>query len=127
MLLISHQVSNRPMRDRRLVSMLQVSQADHVTEHVDSIVSDMKVSEFAPTVWVVLLLLSTASSFACAQSSPKDAELAQETQARGYWTDPSTGLIWAGKDNGKEVNWHQATKYCRDLRLAGYSDWRLVS
>ena len=50
-----------------------------------------------------------------------------ETQARGYWTDPSTGLMWARKDNGKDVNWKNAVKYCRDLRLAGYSDWRLAT
>jgi hypothetical protein len=33
--------------------------------------------------------------------------------------------MWAGKDNGKDVNWKNAVKYCRALRLAGYSDWRL--
>jgi hypothetical protein len=53
--------------------------------------------------------------------------LAQETQARGYWADPSTGLMWVGKDNGKDVTWGNAIKYCRDLRLAGYSDWRLAT
>jgi hypothetical protein len=46
---------------------------------------------------------------------------------RGYWVDPSTGLMWAGKDNGKDVNWHKAMKYCRNLSLAGYSDWRLAN
>jgi hypothetical protein len=35
--------------------------------------------------------------------------------------------MWAAKDNGKDVNWHKAIKYCRDLRLAGYSDWRLAT
>lgn len=35
--------------------------------------------------------------------------------------------MWAGKDNGKDVSWHKAMKYCRDLRLAGYSDWRLAT
>jgi hypothetical protein len=50
-----------------------------------------------------------------------------ETQVRGYWTDPSTGLMWAGKDNGKDASWKKAVKYCRDLRLAGYSDWRLAT
>jgi len=56
-----------------------------------------------------------------------DRASAQETQARGYWTDPSTGLMWAGKDNGKDVNWPEALKYCRDLRLAEYSDWELAT
>jgi hypothetical protein len=61
---------------------------------------------------------------AAAQSSTETPRPAQETQARGYWVDTS-GLMWAGKDNGKDVNWHQATKYCHNLRLAGYSDWYL--
>jgi hypothetical protein len=35
--------------------------------------------------------------------------------------------MWAGKDNGKDVSWNKAIKYCRDLRLAGHSDWRLAN
>jgi hypothetical protein len=35
--------------------------------------------------------------------------------------------MWAGRDNGKDVSWKGAVKYCRDLRLAGYSDWRLAT
>jgi hypothetical protein len=35
--------------------------------------------------------------------------------------------MWAGKDNGKDLKWKNAVKYCRDLRLAGYSDWRLAT
>jgi hypothetical protein len=50
---------------------------------------------------------------------------AQEAQARGYWADPSTGLMWTARDNGKDISWKTAMKYCRNLRLAGYSDWRL--
>jgi hypothetical protein len=44
-----------------------------------------------------------------------------------YWVDPDTGLMWAGRDNGKDVSWRAAMNYCRDLRLAGYSDWRLAT
>jgi hypothetical protein len=43
------------------------------------------------------------------------------------WVDPSTGLMWAGKDNGKDVGWRKAMKYCSGLRLDGYSDWRLAN
>src|ERR1700682_4061313 len=74
-----------------------------------------------------VLLLSVAAIQASAQSAPEGQGGAQETQIRGFWTDPSTGLTWAGKDNGRDVNWHKATKYCRDLRLAGDSDWRLAT
>jgi hypothetical protein len=76
---------------------------------------------------IVLVLLSIVAIVADAQSKTAHHELSQETQARGYWVDPSTGLMWAWRDNVKEVNWHQATKYCRNLRLAGYSDWRLAT
>jgi hypothetical protein len=43
----------------------------------------------------------------------------------GAWTDPATGLTWTKSDNGSDVNWNQATDYCSNLRLGGYSDWRL--
>jgi hypothetical protein len=74
-----------------------------------------------------VLLLSLAAILASAQSAPDVQGHAQETQARGFWTDSSTGLMWVGKDNGKDVSWNKAMKYCRDLRLAGYSDWRLAT
>ncbi len=43
----------------------------------------------------------------------------------GVWADAATGLMWTKKDNGSSVAWKQATDYCRNLQLAGYSDWRL--
>lgn len=49
----------------------------------------------------------------------------QQTQARGYWVDSSTGLMWAAKDNGQNITWKKAMRYCRNLQLAGYSDWKL--
>jgi len=58
-------------------------------------------------------------------SARESQSRAQDTQVHGFWADPSTGLMWVGKDNGKDVNWKNAVKYCRDLRWAGYSDWRL--
>jgi hypothetical protein len=50
-----------------------------------------------------------------------------ENQSSGWWVDSSTGLIWAAKDSGKSVTWGHARKYCRDLRLAGYANWRLAT
>jgi TonB family protein len=35
--------------------------------------------------------------------------------------------MWTKKDNGSDVNWQQATDYCRNLQLAGHSDWRLAT
>ena len=76
---------------------------------------------------ILVLLLCVSAPMASAQSATDGKGQAQETQLSSYWIDPSTGLVWAGRDNGKDVSWNKAMKYCRDLRLAGYSDWRLAS
>jgi hypothetical protein len=76
---------------------------------------------------VAPILLFVAAVIAGAQS-PSNDPVGRDTQAHGcgYWVDTS-GLTWAGKDNGKDVSWHKAMKYCSNLRLAGYSDWRLAT
>jgi hypothetical protein len=74
-----------------------------------------------------IVLMSLVISAAVAQSAPQGQEATQETQARGFWTDPSTKLTWAAKDSGKGLSYKGAVKYCRGLRLAGFSDWRLAT
>ncbi|MFH0838729.1 MAG: DUF1566 domain-containing protein [Candidatus Omnitrophota bacterium] len=44
--------------------------------------------------------------------------------ADGTITDLNTGLMWK-KDESPPMSWEGAMKYCEDLRLGGYSDWRL--
>ena len=75
---------------------------------------------------LVLILLSVAAMIAEAQP-PTNDRTEQKTQVRSVWTDPSTELTWAAKDNGRDVSWKGAVKYCRNLRLAGHSDWRLAT
>jgi Protein of unknown function (DUF1566) len=74
---------------------------------------------------VVLLSFLTAVAAANAQSSSHASN--PENEVREYWIDLSTGLMWAAKDNGKDVSRKDAVRYCRTLRLAGYSDWRLAT
>jgi len=74
-----------------------------------------------------LAILLIACTFAGAQTDQENDRRIQQTQSRGYWIDPSTGLMWAAKDNGQNINWGHAMKYCQKLYLAGYSDWRLAS
>jgi len=76
---------------------------------------------------IVALLLFAAAVWGSAQSAPAGKGRAPDTQLRGAWVDPSTGLTWAARDNGRDVSWKGAVKYCRKLRLAGYSDWRLAT
>ena len=76
----------------------------------------------------IALSLSCSLSRSAAQTSSVDHGMdVSTTKVRGYWIDPATGLMWAAKDNGKDVRWKKAVKYCRDLKLAGHSDWRLAS
>jgi Protein of unknown function (DUF1566) len=82
----------------------------------------------ATVVAGMLAAPASARPEAHAQSSAPEQLMASDTRVRGYWVDPLTALMWAGRDNfGRDLNWRQATKYCRDLRLAGYSDWRLAT
>lgn len=53
-------------------------------------------------------------------------DLERKTQSDGYWTDPRTGLVWAAKDSSARIEhrmWQPST-YCKELRIAGRSDWR---
>ncbi len=34
-------------------------------------------------------------------------------------------VTWTKSDNGSEIPWDSADRYCRDLTLGGYSGWRL--
>lgn len=45
----------------------------------------------------------------------------------GTVSDLATGLMWQKSDDGQVRNWKEALKYCQELTLAGYSDWRLPS
>ena len=42
----------------------------------------------------------------------------------GTITDLRTGLMWQKGEN-ERMDWYQALKYCKDMNLAGYTDWRL--
>jgi hypothetical protein len=78
---------------------------------------------------LVFMLLFVTGVRISGQVPAQDSGLEHGRDAResGYWVDPTTKLMWTRKDNGKDVNWRTAVKYCRELRLAGYSDWRLAT
>jgi hypothetical protein len=99
----------------------------HIDSHASPKISDMRVTKSKAIGLTASILMTPFALIAIAQSSTQDRSSPQQTQVRGYWTDPATGLMWAGKDNGKDVSWHHAIKYCRNLRLAGYADWRLAN
>jgi hypothetical protein len=74
---------------------------------------------------IAALLIAVAVVHGSTQSRPENRP--QEPPAGAVWADPSTGLMWAAKDSGRDVSYRSAVNYCRDLRLAGHSDWRLAN
>ena len=43
----------------------------------------------------------------------------------GTVTDTQTGLMWADKDNGSDINWNNAKSYCAGYSGGGKSGWRM--
>lgn len=43
----------------------------------------------------------------------------------GTVLDAGSGLMWAAKDNGTDINWQGAKSYCENYRGGGYADWRM--
>ncbi|MCP4576367.1 MAG: DUF1566 domain-containing protein [Deltaproteobacteria bacterium] len=43
----------------------------------------------------------------------------------GVVEDTQTGLMWACRDNGKDIAWEEAKTYCETYKGAGYTDWRI--
>jgi Protein of unknown function (DUF1566) len=41
------------------------------------------------------------------------------------WTDPAARLMWTRRSNGSNFDWNQASDYCANLQLGGFSAWRL--
>ena len=86
-----------------------------------------KLSNRLVVVGVIFMTALGLRGLTGAQSEAQKGTPAQDTQARSVWTDPSTGLMWAAKDNGKDVSWRKAMKYCHASRLDRFSDWRLAN
>jgi hypothetical protein len=53
--------------------------------------------------------------------------LCQGAGKSDVWIDPDTHQMWTAADNGSGVSWIQAERYCRDLKLAGFHNWKLPS
>jgi hypothetical protein len=73
--------------------------------------------------WLISLLLLAVPGMTDLQARAQNQTPANAAPVG--WTDPDTGLTWTKADNGSDINWNQAIAYCSNLRLGGYSDWRL--
>jgi hypothetical protein len=75
-------------------------------------------------LWPLAMPPSSVEASVDAQPSLQGTDQLPERNSL-LWIDPATGLTWAKRDNGSNVNWNDARNYCADLTLGGFSDWRL--
>ena len=74
-------------------------------------------------VIAVLMVLVVSALFAFAAEVAKDGRfIAYDNDTV---LDTKTKLMWAAKDNGRNINWADAKKYCENYRGGGYTDWRM--
>ncbi|GEM_PF-1227825 len=43
----------------------------------------------------------------------------------GRVLDTKTNLMWAARDNGEDISWSDAKRYCESYSRGGYKDWRM--
>jgi|HubBroStandDraft_2_1064218.scaffolds.fasta_scaffold93776_2 hypothetical protein len=99
------------------------------------IIGRSRAAETVPTGGLALLTVLVVVTLGAAvfvgtrtvaqNQTPVDPGIFQESTPTNVWADPSTGLMWAGKDNGLNVNWNDADSFCRKLTIGSYSGWRL--
>jgi hypothetical protein len=71
-----------------------------------------------------LLLVMTISAWPVPAQNQTPANVPPPAAWKDVWKGPNTRLTWALKDNGSAITQPQALDYCRNLRLAGFGDWR---
>ena len=74
-------------------------------------------------VIAVLLVMIVYAGFAFAVEKVKDIRFIAHKNVTVL--DARTNLMWAAKDNGKDINWEDAQSYCENYRGGGYIDWRM--
>jgi hypothetical protein len=72
---------------------------------------------------LLMLALVVCTGFAFAGEKARDGRFI--AYDNGTVLDTRTNLMWAAKDNGSDINWHNAKSYCENYRGGGYSDWRM--
>jgi hypothetical protein len=86
--------------------------------------------------WIVVVLLGLLCCASCTGPND-DLDTSKQTPGQspaverfigrgdGVVQDTRTGLEWTSQDNDRDLSWHQADRYCRELTLGGRTDWRL--
>ncbi|MEI7636596.1 MAG: DUF1566 domain-containing protein [Syntrophus sp. (in: bacteria)] len=79
----------------------------------------------ARTIFYLILLVLLLPGVGLAGEIARDGRFI--VYDNGTVLDTSTNLMWAAKDNGSDITWAKAERYCVDYRGGGYTDWRMPS
>jgi TolB-like protein len=55
----------------------------------------------------------------------EEKKTAANISGDGVWTDGKTGMVWQNPPPAKKMNWQEAVDYCKGLKLAGKTGWRM--
>ena len=73
------------------------------------------------TAFLMILILYAGLAFAVEKA--RDSRFI--AYDNGTVLDTQTNLMWALKDNGRDISQGNAQSYCKNYRGGGYSDWRM--
>ena len=84
-------------------------------------------------IFSVLFILMLLFGYAIAENNSAGKRTIREVAKDGRFIvydngtvlDTKTNLMWAAKDNGKDIKWQEAKLYCDNYKGGGYTDWRL--
>jgi hypothetical protein len=74
-------------------------------------------------VTALVIPLSAMTSAVAGTDRPATSQQRWATLGDDVLEDGRTGLQWTRRDNGREIDWHEAVRYCEDK----HSRWRLPS
>ncbi len=76
--------------------------------------------------YLVRGVLAVLFCFICLSAvSDSSANERFEVLPDGTVKDLQKGLMWAGQDNGANINWSGAGEYCKNYSAGGFNDWRM--
>jgi hypothetical protein len=76
-------------------------------------------------IMMVVILIGTfiMAKYAVAGEKARDDRFI--AYDNGTVLDTKTNLMWAAKDNGRDIEWQDAKFYCENYHGGGYKDWRM--
>lgn len=96
-------------------------------EHIDfkSISSGYLQLATILAMFVMSIILGTFVSAQYATAGENSSESRFIANNDGTVLDTTTNLMWASKDNGRDLQWSAAKNYCENYRGGGYTNWRM--